>query len=548
MTKTLRLIIPACILATIASCDANIMSPTRQLSSGGVAARAVNPPSLGTWPVSASTIGLSWTDDQRNETGWEVHRSTAGAGGAFTLLERLAANATSYTNTGLSPLTEYCYKVRFFKTSGPKTSFGTFTNVSCSQTFGPPPAASDLAAVPLNSSAVSVSWKDNATTEQSFRLERSADPLGPWETAATLGVNTQAYEDNGRSSEQQVCYRAMAVNQYGESASNVDCTAPPRAPTEISATANSQALIVAWTDASNVEEGYDLERALDDLIFATIASLPANTSSYTDGAASPETRYWYRVRARKDGGFSSFSNWVSAAFAAGPPRAPAEVRATPAGSTGSSITWTNVSPSATSFRIERSTDGRASWVTAGSTSEMWFSEGDRMTEREVCYRVFAINGVGDSPASDVDCTVPPAAPTNIATSAQPDGSTLVTWTDNSGVEDGFEIWTMICWNDYDYGWYCDYWNAYRVDANQTSASLVLYAEYGAIEQIATVFAVSDGGYSDQGTWAGASAAAAIVSSARGTVQPMRGARVPKALVESGMKAQPAPALRRRPQK
>jgi hypothetical protein len=538
MTTRLRLLIPAGILATVASCDANILSPTRQLSSGAAAARAVTPPpSLGTWPVSASQISLSWNDDQRNESGWEVQRSIAGAEGAFTLLERVAANSTSYSNTGLAPLTEYCYKVRSFKTSGPKTTFGTFTNVSCSQTFGPPAAPSDLQAVPGNSTDIDVSWKDNATTELSFRIERAPDPAGPWATVTTRGANTVVFGDGGRTPEQQVCYRVIAVNQHGESASNIDCTSPPRWPSQVAATGGSGSIAVTWTDASNVEDGYEVQRALDDFVFIAIASLPENTASYEDANVTPDTRYWYRVRATKDGGFSTFSSWASAVVAAGPPRAPEDVSATPGGSTGASVGWRNASPSATSFRIERSTDGRASWVTAGTTQDTWFGEGDRETEREVCYRVFAINSFGESPVSSVDCTAPPAAPTNISTAAQEDGAILVTWDDNSSVEDGYEIRTMICWYDYEYGWWCDYFNFYSVGANQTSALIYPYNDGQSVEQVVEMYAVSDGGYSDQGTWAGAAAASLVsakVSPSR-VLRPTKGMRVPQALVDARLK-------------
>ena len=61
-------------------------------------------------------------------------------------------------------------------------------------------------------------------------------------------------------------------------------------------------------------------------------------------------------------------------------------------------------------------------------------------ELPACYRVFAFNGYGDSDPSNVDCTAIPATPTNLK--ANPVGGTAVdlTWTDNSAVENGFEVW------------------------------------------------------------------------------------------------------------
>src|SRR5207249_10238837 len=71
-------------------------------------------------PVSKSRIDVSWRDNSTNETGFEVHRSTTGPSGAFILLTTTGANVTSSSDVGLSALTQYCYKVRAFKTTGAK--------------------------------------------------------------------------------------------------------------------------------------------------------------------------------------------------------------------------------------------------------------------------------------------------------------------------------------------------------------------------------------------------------------------------------------------
>src|SRR5205823_11457556 len=63
----------------------------------------------------------------------------------------------------------------------------------------------------------------------------------------------------------------------------------------------------------------------------------------------------------------------------------------------------------------------------------------RTPEQEVCYRVYAINSYGASSPSPVDCTMPPLAPTNVAVTPQADGAQLVSWTDNSNVEDGYIV-------------------------------------------------------------------------------------------------------------
>jgi hypothetical protein len=60
--------------------------------------------------ATSNTVSLQWQDRADNETGYEVWR--ASEGGAYSLLATLAANTTSYSNTGLPANTTYNYIVR----------------------------------------------------------------------------------------------------------------------------------------------------------------------------------------------------------------------------------------------------------------------------------------------------------------------------------------------------------------------------------------------------------------------------------------------------
>ena len=160
-----------------------------------------------------------------------------------------------------------------------------------------------------------MSWVDNSTNESGFRVERSLNAGSTWTNAVTVGSNVASSQDPGRSNEQQVCYRVVAFNAGGDSPpSNADCTAPPAAPTELTATAEADqpAIDLAWKDNSAVEDGYEVLR--DDGIFGRwlVANLPANTTSYRDASVGNNTTYEYHVRAKKDGGFSDRSEVASA--------------------------------------------------------------------------------------------------------------------------------------------------------------------------------------------------------------------------------------------
>lgn len=70
---------------------------------------------------------------------------------------------------------------------------------------------------------------------------------------------------------------------------------------------------LTWSDrtsAESVANGYEVQRAKDSLFTSDVNnfSLPENATVYNDSALSPNTRYWYRVRARNDAGTSEYSN------------------------------------------------------------------------------------------------------------------------------------------------------------------------------------------------------------------------------------------------
>lgn len=240
-----------------------------------------------------------------------------------------------------------------------------------------------------------------------------------------------------------------------------------------------------------LEDGYEVKRATSYLgVYSVVADLPANSTVYTDLAVSSNTTYWYVVRANKDGGHSPYSDRVNGVAATTPPAAPSETGVRPIGSTQTNVWWRDNATNAEGFRIERSVDGGVSWATAATTGPAKYgggviTDGGRTAEQPVCYRAIAFNSQGDSPPSNTACTTPPAGPTNV-TATWVEGGLLITWTDNSVVEDGYEV--RVANGD----GYCGFSGA--LFPNTTS---YLHVDpsgvcFGPIE----VMALKDGGWSD----------------------------------------------------
>lgn len=361
-------------------------------------------------------------------------------------------------------------------------------------TAGPLSAPSETRAAESYGGEVGITWADNATAEDGFRVERSLDSGLTWTLVRTMLPNATSSSDYGRTPEQLVCYRVFAFSAQGESPpSNTDCTTPAARPTNLTAVGVSlQAIDLAWTDNSAVEETYEVWRAGGGAAYRPVADLPANSISYRDGGVNADVSYTYQVFARKDGGFSESSNIASAAAATTRPAAPSAVSVRPAGSTGIQVVWTDNSSNEDGFRVERSTDGGASWDSAGTTTA-WggpFTDNGRTSEQEVCYRVMAFNGQGASPPSNADCTTPPLGPTNLRVTVVDDSTVDLTWTDNSAVEDGYGLWFGVVEIP-------DGWRYVELPANATSYRVRLEPWGDARSYAFELAATKDGGWSDE---------------------------------------------------
>jgi PKD repeat protein len=88
---------------------------------------------------------------------------------------------------------------------------------------------------------------------------------------------------------------------------------PPAAPSGLSVEAVSATRIdLAWFDNASDEYGFHIERSFDNTNWSQIASVEADRTGDIDPTVSPNTTYYYRVRAYNGSGTSSYSNTASA--------------------------------------------------------------------------------------------------------------------------------------------------------------------------------------------------------------------------------------------
>jgi hypothetical protein len=187
----------------------------------------------------------------------------------------------------------------------------------------PPAAPSNVTATPASDKQINLTWKDNATDESSFVVERSTNASFTSPTLIDVANDRTSYSDTGLSASTQYWYRLRARNAVGYSAysntasASTNATAPttpPAAPTTLVAGAASDTRIdMSWADNSTDETSFVVERSAD-ASFATVqaTTLPANTTSWSDTGRTANTTYWYRVKAVNAIGSSAYSNAASA--------------------------------------------------------------------------------------------------------------------------------------------------------------------------------------------------------------------------------------------
>ena len=214
------------------------------------------------------------------------------------------------------------------------------------------------------------------------------------------------------------------------------------APSNLAAVASAApAITVTWTDNSTNEAGFEIHSSsASDGTFSLLTESGPNVTSLTFGMGYSTTAC-YRTRAyvtvgRRKRSYSEFSNTACATTPPSPPQAPSNTWATSPGSTVAQVGWTDNSTDEDGFRIERSPSPActAAWEPAGMVDAniVTFTDGGRMPEEAVCYRVIAFKTAGSvSSPSPTAMVVPLAAPSGLTGQAPDHRSVELTWVDRS---------------------------------------------------------------------------------------------------------------------
>ena len=386
------------------------------------------------------------------------------------------------------------------------------------------PAPSSLTAVSAGTSQIGIQWQDNSTNETGFEIQRSSSGSnGAYSVISTVAANSVAYEDVALTAATEYCYRIRAVRVTGKksayspfSVSSCASTAAPpppvmpptpAAPSNVSATPSSESTItISWQDNSDNETGFTVFR----VGFNPFAHAGPNTVTALSYALSQGVEYCYQVQAyhsalTSDGvyrtSFSAVSNTACATIPlpSAPPEGLYTISVQPTGSNVIGVTplWNGVlSPPA--LRMYRSVDAGSSWTEISYPGYGTLHDYPVASEQRTCYYVIAFNAAGDGPPSNTACATAPNAPSNLVSTSVDAETFEVTWTDNSSVEEGYQVIAMIFQGSPDNAGMTEYEGGVYADVppNSTRARVPkLTADpYSSIAYF--VIAKKDGGRSD----------------------------------------------------
>jgi Secretion system C-terminal sorting domain len=205
----------------------------------------------------------------------------------------------------------------------------------------------------------------------------------------------------------------------------------------------------SWTDNASNEDGYYLQRKLPaDANFSTIATLPANSTGYSDCGISPNTAYQYKIVAYLGGttAESYVYNIATKTVANGEPIAPNNLTLTMLSYNNLRLNWSDNSGNETAFYLYSKAPNASDFsfltaISANTTStNLSISLGNALYQ----YKISAINAKGESCFSNVVTVSPfvpatPNAPSNLIVTGVVGKAVSMKWNDNSNNETYFVL-------------------------------------------------------------------------------------------------------------
>jgi len=406
--------------------------------------------------TGADSIDISWDNNSSNTSKLLLQRKKTGDA-AYSTIAELDVSSTSYRDTfSLVHNTTYYYRLVAYENENNMEA-----SSECSiKTV--PPAAPTMLNLTVELSSIRLNWKNNAPSNQefSFRIERKIDN-GSYVQLATVdsGQTTYLDEDNIYSGHTYT-YRVCAFNPIGNSAYTNEVSTTTEAitaPNFLEVTAKSSTeLELRWSYPDNVSVRTVIERKKGaDGSWSIITSTPlaSNVTKYVDSGLSPNTQYFYRVKAVSPYNSNVYSKpYPDNDTGIGEYTKLGTITLYGFASSFNEINlfWTGID-NVTEYIIERKgASGNFSSVASITSGTRSWQDKNLVPNAQYTYRVLAKSAANESAYSN-ELTITNSyldAPSSLTTSTVDDSAIELKWIDNATDETGFEIWRCVGTSDY----------------------------------------------------------------------------------------------------
>ena len=266
---------------------------------------------------------------------------------------------------------------------------------------GAPAAPSNLVGTIASGSQINLTWTDNSYNENAFEILREDPNTSTFDLIGTVAPNVTSYIDAGLQNGQSYSYQVVASNTVGDStASNLATISIPSIPADpenLQATqVTTTTVSLSWTIPPTNDLGVNVyRRDTTTSAFPLIATLPADTTSFTDTGLTPGTEHEYSIGTFNLGGSSGPAN-LEITLLTVPPTGLTAV----SGFGTMQLNWT-APTGADTYNIYRSTspngEGATPYATGVATNS--FQDTGLTGGTVYYYRISAVNDSGESALS-----------------------------------------------------------------------------------------------------------------------------------------------------
>ncbi|CAN5144544.1 hypothetical protein BH11PSE11_BH11PSE11_06060 [soil metagenome] len=282
------------------------------------------PTALTVGTITPSSVALSWTA-AASATGYNVYTSDVSTASGGVLTKAGSTAATNYTVTGLRGSTLYYFVTKAYNASSQESAASNEVSAttSAAAAITAPTALGIVAGTTVTSIPVSFTASGSADL-QGTNMYYSTVNGGPYTKHNSIPIGGTTYTYSGLNSSTTYYFVARAINLSGvesgnsNQASGATLATKPAQPTGVAVAAGTTDTTVplTWTASTGPNlSGYNVYTAKQTAgpYTKANASLLGTGTSYTVASLSPDTSYFFIVRAQNSTSVESVdSNEVAA--------------------------------------------------------------------------------------------------------------------------------------------------------------------------------------------------------------------------------------------